>query len=168
MTIHFIILKLRKKKLKAFQISILNLVFELIYICFIFAKFSSAHCNPYLMNEAKTCTFFFFTDYSQDSFFPVLWYCANGCGQKYKNKSSYYRHMKFECGVPKKFNCSSCAKKFARKSTLKIHMVTQHKIFIDWVLSCCLLFLMYLCNYVTCLLIFQILIRISKCLLIKK
>lgn len=66
---------------------------------------------------------FFFSDKFQSRFF-----CPNNCGRSYKRKNARTLHVKYECGVEPKFQCYVCLKKFARKDSLKNHLVTVHKI----------------------------------------
>lgn len=54
--------------------------------------------------------------------------CPNECGRKYKYKGGLNVHLKFECGVPKKFHCKICKRAFAIKSSYKKHMIVKHKI----------------------------------------
>lgn len=57
-------------------------------------------------------------------------YCPNNCGRCYKGpgrKGSLFRHLKNECGVQKKFQCSLCLKRFSHKNHLKNHSITIHK-----------------------------------------
>lgn len=56
-----------------------------------------------------------------------IWECTNKCGRRYKNKSSFSRHLKFECGVPKRFHCKLCGKSFAQKENYKTHSIIKHK-----------------------------------------
>jgi len=58
----------------------------------------------------------------------VEYLCPNHCGRKYKHKGNLQRHLKFECGVPTKFQCTICGKCFARKDTFKSHMGLKHRI----------------------------------------
>lgn len=56
--------------------------------------------------------------------------CPNMCGRKYKGlrrKCHLKRHLINECGVPKKFQCHLCLKRFAQNDTLKSHLVMVHK-----------------------------------------
>lgn len=62
-----------------------------------------------------------------DSYF----YCPNECGRKYKWKRDMTRHLKYECGGKKSFNCTICQKSFSHKNDLKKHMIIKHKTFID-------------------------------------
>ncbi|XP_065209945.1 gastrula zinc finger protein XlCGF7.1-like [Planococcus citri] len=39
--------------------------------------------------------------------------CPNMCGRSYKQKAGLYRHLKYECGCEKQFQCSECFKAFA-------------------------------------------------------
>lgn len=54
-------------------------------------------------------------------------YCPNNCGRKYKYKYSLHNHLKYECGVEKKFKCSECGRAFTQKGNLKTHLITVHK-----------------------------------------
>lgn len=56
--------------------------------------------------------------------------CPRNCGRKYVQKSSVLRHLKYECGVPKKFKCIICGKDFALKENYRTHMGVRHKIII--------------------------------------
>lgn len=56
--------------------------------------------------------------------------CPNMCGRKYKGlrrKCHLKRHLTYECGVPKKFQCHLCFKRFAQNDTLKSHLIMVHK-----------------------------------------
>ncbi|XP_060839242.1 sex determination protein fruitless-like isoform X8 [Rhopalosiphum padi] len=67
--------------------------------------------------------------------------CPNKCGHKYKGisrKAHLKRHLIYECGVPKKFNCELCLKKFSYNVSLQKHynictknilMYNNHNIF---------------------------------------
>lgn len=52
------------------------------------------------------------------------------CGRKYKHKSTLKAHLRYECGVAPKFQCSICSKMFKHKSHLKSHVISVHKIII--------------------------------------
>jgi len=54
--------------------------------------------------------------------------CPNNCGRKYKHRESLGKHLKYECGVPKKFRCEICNRAFAQKENFKTHMGIKHKI----------------------------------------
>lgn len=57
--------------------------------------------------------------------------CPNMCGRKYRgDKRKYHlkRHLTNECGVPKKFQCHMCFRRFAQKYNLKSHLLMVHKI----------------------------------------
>lgn len=47
------------------------------------------------------------------------WWCD--CGRQYKQRRSLWRHLKYECGVEGKYNCSHCFKTFKHKFTLVKH-----------------------------------------------
>lgn len=53
--------------------------------------------------------------------------CPRNCGRRYKHKSHLNVHLKYECGVPKRFKCDVCDKAFARKENFKTHMIMKHK-----------------------------------------
>lgn len=58
-------------------------------------------------------------------------FCPNNCGRCYKGhrrKESLRRHLKDECGVPKRFQCAHCGKRFARKEYLNSHRLFVHKL----------------------------------------
>jgi len=54
--------------------------------------------------------------------------CPNDCGRKYKYKPSLFQHLKFECGVPRKFHCEICYRAFAQKISFRKHMMNKHKV----------------------------------------
>ncbi|XP_050535143.1 zinc finger protein 761-like, partial [Daktulosphaira vitifoliae] len=56
------------------------------------------------------------------------YYCPRGCGRNYKRKEDCVRHMKLECGIQPKFKCQFCNKRSHRKSNLKVHVVSVHKV----------------------------------------
>ena len=60
------------------------------------------------------------------------WICPNNCGRKYKNKCHLSRHLKYECGVPKRFSCSMCNKRFAQRDSYRSHMGLKHGVIVDW------------------------------------
>lgn len=53
------------------------------------------------------------------------YYCRK-CGRNYNRKANLNRHMKLECGVPKKFTCLTCGKSFARNNELTKHVMFVH------------------------------------------
>ncbi len=54
--------------------------------------------------------------------------CPNGCGRLYRLKNSLYKHMKFDCGVEKQFECYVCGKQFSRKTSMRNHLFLVHRI----------------------------------------
>lgn len=55
--------------------------------------------------------------------------CPNGCGRKYRGKnrkSNLKVHMRFECGVPRQFQCQICNRDFVLKAHLRGHMGVVH------------------------------------------
>lgn len=56
------------------------------------------------------------------------WHCPNGCGKKYSLKGNLSVHLKYQCGVPKQFQCSVCGKEFTLKAHWKTHMGLVHKL----------------------------------------
>lgn len=64
-----------------------------------------------------------------DSVVPDPLICPNDCGKMYygqTRKGSLTRHLKLACGVPKKFSCLLCNKKFSRKDNARKHVVNIH------------------------------------------
>lgn len=57
-------------------------------------------------------------------------YCPKNCGRKYKHKFNLNSHLKYECGVPKKFSCNICGRRFALKGNYKTHMAVIHRVLI--------------------------------------
>lgn len=56
--------------------------------------------------------------------------CPNLCGHSYKGKSRkahLKRHLIYECGVPKQFQCDMCLKKFCYNTSLQKHYVVCTK-----------------------------------------
>ncbi len=53
--------------------------------------------------------------------------CMN-CGRDYKYKSTLNRHLKYECGDKKNFECPICGKLFAQKCNYKTHLGIMHKV----------------------------------------
>lgn len=49
-----------------------------------------------------------------------------GCGRWFQYRSSYYRHLKYECGKEPGFQCPYCAHRSKRASNLKKHVATLH------------------------------------------
>lgn len=56
---------------------------------------------------------------------------CNKCGRWYKHKSSLHRHLKFECGVDPKFQCTFCTYKAKQPEHLKSHMALKHSSLIN-------------------------------------
>lgn len=53
--------------------------------------------------------------------------CPNlGCGRSYKYKMNLNRHLHYECGKEKQFECELCLKCFAQKENLRRHCVILH------------------------------------------
>jgi len=48
------------------------------------------------------------------------------CGKVYNYRSSMYRHVKYECGKEKLFQCLYCAFRTKRKDLCKRHMYKTH------------------------------------------
>jgi hypothetical protein len=50
------------------------------------------------------------------------WVCLNNCGRTYLNKKSLIRHLRYECGVKRQFQCSMCFHQFKLQCHLKKHL----------------------------------------------
>lgn len=44
----------------------------------------------------------------------------------YKHKRSLNKHLKYECGKERQFQCPHCTYKAARKDTLTVHVYNNH------------------------------------------
>lgn len=58
-------------------------------------------------------------------------FCPNQCGRCYRGdqrRGHLKRHLDTECGVPKRFQCTICFKRFSQKWSLKKHILLVHKI----------------------------------------
>lgn len=51
---------------------------------------------------------------------PLPFKCLR-CGRAYSVPYSLDRHLKYECGVEKKFSCSVCSRRFSRRDILRVH-----------------------------------------------
>lgn len=49
------------------------------------------------------------------------------CGQLYTRTDTFRRHTRYECGVPRKFECQICSLRFKRQNHLTRHMDTHLK-----------------------------------------
>lgn len=52
---------------------------------------------------------------------PVLPYSCPRCGRQYSVQYTLERHLRYECGVEKQFECVVCSRKFARRDILRTH-----------------------------------------------
>lgn len=60
--------------------------------------------------------------------------CPNHCGRKYRGKSRKSNlkvHLKYECGVPRQFQCEFCQRSFVHKAHLKGHVGVVHGIVLN-------------------------------------
>lgn len=51
-------------------------------------------------------------------------FCPNNCGHSYRGnsrKAHLKRHLIYECGVPKRFQCDMCLRKFSYNISLQKH-----------------------------------------------
>lgn len=53
-------------------------------------------------------------------------FACSKCGCRYRQKSSVYRHEKYECGVEPQFSCTMCSKRFHQQSNLRQHIICKH------------------------------------------
>jgi len=57
-------------------------------------------------------------------------FCPNRCGHSYngkERKKNLKKHLIYACGQNPQFQCVICSRKFARKHTLKSHLLSIHK-----------------------------------------
>ena len=53
------------------------------------------------------------------------------CGKCYNWNYNLNRHMRFECGIENRFECSLCHKRFPYKQNAAIHLKRKHKLGLD-------------------------------------
>jgi uncharacterized C2H2 Zn-finger protein len=53
-------------------------------------------------------------------------YSCDKCGNMYKRKSHFNRHVNLECGVEPQFRCPHCPNRYRRNSTLIYHIQRHH------------------------------------------
>ena len=53
------------------------------------------------------------------------------CGKSYNWNYNLNRHMRFECGIQNRFECSMCQKRFPYKQNVAIHLKRKHKLQMD-------------------------------------
>lgn len=98
-------------------------------------------CTQYIATDIIVVRFSIFPD------LPDPAYCPNNCGRCYRGpgrKGTLKRHLKHECGVPRKFQCSYCLKRFALKENLKTHYARVHKLVFNRWKSCSLFVCLFL------------------------
>lgn len=77
---------------------------------------------------------YFFCFFFQAYRLPEPLYCPNRCGRCYKGvyrKFNLNKHLAHECGVPRKFLCPMCPKRFKRKQALQKHYIFIHKLLFE-------------------------------------
>nr|CAI5842167.1 unnamed protein product [Callosobruchus analis] len=55
-------------------------------------------------------------------------YRCSSCGKAYAAKCSFNRHLKYECGKPRKFACGKCNYKAYQKVHVESHLNNRHHI----------------------------------------
>ena len=53
-------------------------------------------------------------------------YQCHKCKRNYRNKGSFSRHTRFECGMERRFVCDYCGHRSKRKGHLYVHIVKVH------------------------------------------
>jgi len=48
-------------------------------------------------------------------------YVCQRCGHSFKHSSSFRRHLRYECGVEPRFQCSICGMKFKQNYNMIVH-----------------------------------------------
>ncbi|XP_050535142.1 zinc finger protein 710-like [Daktulosphaira vitifoliae] len=101
-------------------------------------KSRKAHLKRHLLHECGVPKKFKFS-IGSEKWLPYLHtiskadpvFCPNSCGRCYKGeqrRAHLKRHLDNECGVPKKYQCVICLKRFSQKWSLKKHVLLVHKI----------------------------------------
>lgn len=57
-----------------------------------------------------------------------LFNCPKMCGRKNKSRCSISTHLKYECGIEPKFQCSIFSKKLKQSVYHRSHMFAIHKL----------------------------------------
>nr|CAH7736775.1 unnamed protein product [Callosobruchus chinensis] len=52
---------------------------------------------------------------------------CRGCGKHYMTKSGLMKHMKYECGQDKRFQCIYCEHSTKQRYNLVVHVKHRHK-----------------------------------------
>lgn len=63
---------------------------------------------------------------SEEACFMRRKYSCHKCGNTYKRKSHFNRHVNLECGMEPQFCCPCCPNRYRRKSTLRYHIRRHH------------------------------------------
>lgn len=94
---------------------------------------SPLYCWPlvFLTNAAFKCFQLGDEDVSQNVE-PAKWICPKQCGRNYRSKQSLMRHMRYECGVPRSFECHICGHMFALRENCRKHLLLKHRIMPKW------------------------------------
>ena len=62
---------------------------------------------------------------------PAAAFTCQKCGKSYNWNYNLNRHMRFECGIENKFECSVCHKRFPYKQNAAIHLKRKHKLMME-------------------------------------
>lgn len=52
---------------------------------------------------------------------PLGLFVCQRCSRSFKHTSSFYRHLRYECGVEPRFQCPVCNMKFKQKYNMIVH-----------------------------------------------
>ncbi|KAF7272317.1 hypothetical protein GWI33_014866 [Rhynchophorus ferrugineus] len=74
-----------------------------------------------ILEDAQSLIYYIF--YILESMYP---YQCSTCLKPYKNYSSCWRHMAYECGNKKNFQCLYCSRAVAQRYDMKKHVRSCH------------------------------------------
>lgn len=115
----------------SYNIFIQPFPFHFIMLSRLFSNILFCINNFYLVS--LTLLLFIVIDHYRTANTPRI-FCPNNCGRSYlgcHRKQTLKRHLKFECGMEPRFQCSICNKRFTYKSNLIQHKALVHGL-LEW------------------------------------
>jgi len=86
------------------------------------------------LTQAQVKTWFLVAQFANSYFVvpgPKQSFKCQKCGKCYNWNYNLNRHMRFECGIENRFECSMCHKRFPYKQNVAIHLKRKHKLQLD-------------------------------------